>query len=81
MSTQIDFTPDERDRILTAITQHYADAFDEEIGVLKATQLLELFDNLIGVRAYNRGIDDAHTYLQNKLGDMEIDLIKRVEHA
>lgn len=81
MQTNIDYPPDEKKRILDAIEHHFADAFDEQIGILKATQLFEFFDNLIGTRAYNRGIEDAHTWLQQKIGDMEVDLLKRVENA
>lgn len=61
---------DTEKRLLASIKQFIADTFDEDIGDLKAAQVLEFFVKEIGPSVYNQAIADAQAYIQEKAGDL-----------
>ena len=65
---------DEKKKCLDAIIAHFLDERGEKIGVIAAEQLLDVVMEKIIWTAYNKGIDDAKTLLQEKFADINIDL-------
>lgn len=64
---------DRREGMLRAIEGYFMDNFDEEISEFKAEQLLDFFVAHLGPPVYNQAIRDAHSFIQDKLVDLEGD--------
>lgn len=63
---------DQKLKLLIEKTQIYMrDEFDESIGELKASFLIEFFIKEIGPQVYNQAISDAYSFMQDKLIDLE----------
>lgn len=56
--------------LLGSIKQFVLETFDEDIGDLKAAQMLEFFVKEIGPSVYNQAIADAQAYVQEKAADL-----------
>ncbi len=63
---------------LKAITEevqiYFSREHDETIGELKAELLIEFFINRLGPKIYNQAIDDASTFMHDKLIDLDATL-------
>jgi uncharacterized protein (DUF2164 family) len=67
----ITLTPDARRRALASIKQYVSENLDQDLGDLQAGLLLDFVLTDIGPSVYNRAIQDAQTYLQDRLADLE----------
>lgn len=47
---------------------------DENIGVIGAEQILDLFLQDVGLELYNKGIEDSKQLLKNRFEDLELDM-------
>jgi uncharacterized protein (DUF2164 family) len=56
--------------LLNAIKHFFAENLDEEIGDLKAEQVLEFFVKEVGPSIYNQAITDAQRYFHEKASDL-----------
>lgn len=61
---------DTEKHVLGSIKEFIAETFDEDIGDLKAAQVLEFFVKEIGPSIYNQAIADARAYFQEKTEDL-----------
>ncbi len=63
---------------LKAITEevqtYFRNEYDETIGTLKAEMLIEFFIKRLGPQIYNQAIDDANTFIHDKLIDLDATL-------
>lgn len=64
--SEIKFTKDETDRIVSKVKRYFEDELDQEIGGFEAEFLLEFFAKEIGPYFYNRGLLDAQGVFAEK---------------
>lgn len=70
-----DLSSDETKRTCIDKIIHTLDeTLDEQIGVLTAEELLDVITEVIGPDLYAKGVTDAKQLVDNKLGDLAIDL-------
>ena len=67
----ITLSPEARKQALASIKQYAAQNLDQDLGDLQAGLLLDYVLKEIGPTVYNRAIQDAQTWLQDRLGDLE----------
>jgi uncharacterized protein (DUF2164 family) len=67
----IDLTPDTAAQLRESIKRFVAEHFDQDIGDLKATMLLDFCLKEIGPTVYNKAIADAQRYFETKVIDLE----------
>lgn len=59
-------------KIMTEEVQSYfRNEHDETIGTLKAEMLIEFFSKKLGPKIYNQAIDDANSFIHDKLIDLD----------
>ena len=68
---RIRITDERRELLLHAIQRYFRGEFDEQLSDFKAGQLLDFFVKELGAPVYNQAIQDARSFLQKKLDDME----------
>ncbi len=68
---RIKLSDDRKELMLQSIRRHFADHLDQEIGDLAAGMLLDFFVKELGPPVYNQAIRDAHSFMQDKLADLE----------
>jgi uncharacterized protein (DUF2164 family) len=64
--SEIKFSKDENDLIVSKIRKYFIAELDQEIGSFDAEFLIEFFAKEIGPYFYNRGLSDAHTLFSEK---------------
>ncbi|MBU2964614.1 DUF2164 domain-containing protein [Amphritea sp. 2_MG-2023] len=64
--SEIKFTKDETDRIVTKVKRYFNDELDQDIGGFEAEFLLDFFAKEIGPYFYNRGLIDAQKVFTEK---------------
>jgi uncharacterized protein (DUF2164 family) len=57
--------------IVEAVQANFRNEQDEIIGELKAEMLVDFFIEKLGPKIYNQAIDDASSFIQGKLIDLE----------
>ncbi|MDX2481686.1 MAG: DUF2164 domain-containing protein [Desulfuromusa sp.] len=63
---------EDRLKIVTEEVQSYfRNEHDETIGELKAEMLVEFFIKKLGPKIYNQAIDDANSFIHDKLIDLD----------
>jgi uncharacterized protein (DUF2164 family) len=68
---RIRLTDERRARMLRSIRGFFADQLDQEIGDFAAGRILDFFVKELGAPVYNQAIQDARTFLHEKLEDLE----------
>ncbi len=68
---RIRLTDERRERLVRAIQVLFLDEFDETLSDFKSEQILDFFVRELGAPVYNQAIRDAHTFLREKLVDLE----------
>jgi uncharacterized protein (DUF2164 family) len=68
---KIKFSKEERELIIPFIQQYFAEERDEEMGELAAGFVLDFVLETIGPFIYNKGIQDAQTYLRLRMTEIE----------
>ena len=63
--------PDARKQALASIKQYVSENLGEDLGDLQAGLFLDYILEDIGPSIYNRAIQDAQAYLQERVADLE----------
>lgn len=66
----LELTKPETQEVIASLRRYFRDELDEEIGDMKAGFLLEYIMKEIAPLAYNRGVQDAETFLRQRLEDL-----------
>ena len=75
MPAKITLTPDRRAALEAALERFYLGEFDEEISTFRVQALVDFFLAELGPPVYNQGVHDAVGYIQDKLVDVEGDVL------
>jgi uncharacterized protein (DUF2164 family) len=73
---RIRLTEERRERMLRSLRQFLEDELDLDLGALRAARLLDFFVKELGPPVYNQAIQDARGLLQEKLDDLEGELLE-----
>lgn len=73
---RIRLSPERRASLLMALQQHFDDEFDETLSVFRAEGLLDFFVKHLGPPVYNQGVRDATAFIQDKLADIEGEIVE-----
>lgn len=73
---RIRLSPDRRAALLAAVQEHFASEFDEPISAFRAEGLVDFFVLRLGPQVYNQGVRDAVGYIQDKLVDVEGEVLE-----
>ena len=60
-----------KNEIVEAVQANFRNEQDEIIGELKAEMLVDFFIEKLGPKIYNQAIEDASSFIQGKLIDLE----------
>ncbi len=66
-------TDEEREDAVKKTIAFFLDERDEEIGVVAAEQVLNMFMEMLGPKIFNTGVMEGKEWLKVRLTDMEID--------
>lgn len=67
----IELSNDAKQQAIASIRRYVEENLDQDIGDLKADLLLEFFLKEIGPTVHNAAIEQAQTYLRDRLVDLE----------
>ena len=73
--TRIRLSPERRAALTVTTKKYFLGEFDEELSDFRAEALLDFFLRQLGPPVYNQGVRDALGYIQEKLGDLEGDIV------
>ena len=76
---RIRLSPERRASLLAALQQHFDDEFDEALSAFRAEGLIDFFVRHLGPPVYNQGVRDATGYIQDKLADIEGEILEHDE--
>jgi uncharacterized protein (DUF2164 family) len=65
-----DLKPGEKKQMIDEIIAFFDKERDEDIGILAAELVLDFFLDNLGKKIYNKGIDDAYVFINDKLQDI-----------
>ncbi len=68
--SQIEFSKEEKDILTKKIQLYFSEELNHEIGQFDAHFLLDFFSEEIGPYFYNRGLYDAQSILENRMGSI-----------
>jgi len=60
-----------RERLAAAVGKLFVDEFDRELSDFQSRRLIDFFLRHLGAPVYNQAIQDARTFLQNKLDNLD----------
>jgi len=66
-------TDDERRGAVDAVITFFAEERDEEIGRVAATELLDMFLEMLGGRIFNTGLESGKEWFKKALSEIEVD--------
>lgn len=61
---------EKKDKMILAIKTYFLKERDEELGDLASSLILDFFMKELASEFYNQGIQDAHQYMSERVGDM-----------
>ncbi|TFE02518.1 DUF2164 domain-containing protein [Jeotgalibacillus sp. R-1-5s-1] len=64
------FTAEDKKIMVQKIQGYFMDEYEEDIGQLRATLLLDFLLKEIGPAIYNQGVNDSHRFFAEKLEDL-----------
>jgi uncharacterized protein (DUF2164 family) len=67
----IELSKELKQRAVRSIREYFDEEWELEMGDLRAELVLEFFMKEIGVAVYNQAIQDAMSFLQDKLMDLD----------
>jgi uncharacterized protein (DUF2164 family) len=71
---------DERRAELVAMIQHFVRReLDQELSEFQAERLLDFFVRHLGAPVYNQAIQDVRSFLQEKVGDLDVEFYEPEE--
>ena len=68
---EIKLSETRKKEIIGEVQGYFSSEYDERIGELKAELLVDFFIASLGAKIYNQAIDDAHTFIQERLIDLD----------
>ena len=68
--SEIKFSKEETDRIVSKIKTYFNDELDQDIGGFEAEFLMDFFAKEMGSYFYNQGLSDAHTLFLEKADEV-----------
>lgn len=68
--SDITFSKEERDRIVSKIKTYFNDELDQDIGGFEAEFLMDFFAKEMGSYFYNQGLSDAQTLFSEKADEI-----------
>jgi uncharacterized protein (DUF2164 family) len=68
---RIRLSDERRDQIVRSLQGLFSSEFDREISDFQAGHLLDFFVRELGAPVYNQAIQDARSFFQDKLADLE----------
>lgn len=71
--SNITLTSEEKKLLMNEIKNYFYEERGEEIGVIASESVLDFFMNTIGKSIYNKALDDAKIWFDNKIGNLESD--------
>lgn len=66
----IELSKEQKEKAITQIQNYFLNEREEEIGALQGILLLDFFMENIGSIVYNKGIEDAKGFIEDKLEDI-----------
>ena len=76
---KIKLSKEERERIIPFIQNYFAEERNEDLGELAAGFVLDFVLETIGPFIYNKGIQDAQTFLRLRLTEVEEGLYELIQ--
>ncbi|WP_226035381.1 DUF2164 domain-containing protein [Aquibacillus saliphilus] len=70
MKKKFKLTKTEKQDMVKIIQQYFDEERNEKLGELAATLMLDFFIEELAPKFYNLGVEDAHTYMVDKLDDV-----------
>lgn len=67
-------TEEQRNSAIKDIIDFYQTELDEEIGIIAAGELLDMFLQTSGIFLYNKGVEDSKELLKSKIEELTIDI-------
>lgn len=67
----IEIPPETVEKMIGSIRRYSSDQLDEDIGELRAKLLLDFFMQEIAPTIYNAAINDAQTYMRDRVADLD----------
>jgi uncharacterized protein (DUF2164 family) len=68
---RIKLSDERRDQIVSSLQAFFASELDRDISDFQAGLLLDFFIHELGAPVYNQAIQDARSFFQEKLADLE----------
>lgn len=70
----IPLSDDRRVDILRQLQAFFQESFERDLSAFQAEELLDFFLGATGPALYNQGVEDAKTWLQERLLDLDVDV-------
>lgn len=67
LPTDTFLTKEQREAAITDIIDYFATERDEQIGIIAAETLLDMFLELVGTNVYNKGIEVTLAHMSERL--------------
>ena len=67
----IEFSPDVRQHLIGSIKQYFLETFDQDMGDLKASLILDFVIKEIGPAIYNSAVSDAQAHMQAFVSELD----------
>lgn len=67
-------TDDQRKNAIDEIISFFFSERGEEIGVIAAGNLLDMFQQQAGVQLYNQGVDDTKDFIKKRFEELGVDI-------
>lgn len=65
---------EQRQTYIQEIIDYFHNERNEEIGIIAAGNLLDIFLQTVGMELYNKGVKDSIDILEKRLEDIKIDI-------
>jgi uncharacterized protein (DUF2164 family) len=69
--SKIEFSPTEKEVLITKIQTYFNDELHQDIEQFDAEFLLDFFTEKVGAYFYNRGLSDAQAVLEEKVDNIK----------
>lgn len=70
-SMRVRLSDDRRAELLDALRALYRERFDEDLSDFRATEVLDFFVRRLGPPVYNQAIQDACSFMNEKIADLD----------
>jgi uncharacterized protein (DUF2164 family) len=71
--TDIEITQEEKQQLMEEIKYYFKEERDEDLGILASENILEFFMNNLGKHIYNKALDDAKRWFDQRMENVEAD--------